>query len=111
MKPLRHLTAFDGSETLLIATEKIHFIEAWHDCLQINSEGKGYLSKQRLAQVEGQLDPGAFVRIDRRYLLNLRCIDSVGQAGNGHQAMLDDGTCVPMSKRAYQKLQVMIGRS
>jgi two-component system, LytTR family, response regulator len=109
MKPLRHLTAFDGSEPCLIATEKIHFIEAWRDCLQINSEGRGFLSKQRLAQVESQLDPGAFVRIDRRYLLNLACIDSVGQAGNGHQAMLDDGSCVPMSQRAFRKLQVLIG--
>ena len=108
MEPLRHLAALDGSETLLIATEKIHFIEAWRDCLQINSEGRGYLSKQRLAQVESQLDPAAFVRIDR-YLLNLRCIDSVGQAGNGHRAMLDDGTCVPMSLRAYRKLQALLG--
>lgn len=114
MKPSKHLLAFEllingDSGSYTIAADKINFVEVQRNYLQINADGKGYLVKQRLAQIESQLDPATFVRIDSAYLLNLGCINSIRRGIDGHQVMLDDGSCVPVSQRGYKKLRGLIG--
>lgn len=108
-KPLGRVLIRDGAKVHVIGVEKIDFIEAQDDYVQINSEGKGYLKNQRLADLESQLDPDVFVRVHRSYILNIGCISRIEQGKDSHSAILADGTRIPISRSGYQKVRNLIG--
>lgn len=108
-KPLGRILIRDGAKVHVIGVDKIDFIEAQDDYVQINSEGKGYLKNQRLSELEEQLDPGVFVRIHRSYILNIGCISRIEQGKDSHSAILNDGTRIPISRSGYQKVRTLIG--
>ena len=107
-KPLERVLIRDGARVHVIATEKIDFIEAQDDYVQINSEGKGYLKHQRLTELENQLDPDIFVRIHRSYIVNIGCISRIEQGKDSHCAILHDGERIPVSRSGYQKVRNLI---
>jgi len=108
-KPLGRVVIRDGAKVHLIASEKIDYIEAQDDYVQIHTEGKSYLKNQRLSDLEGQLDADKFLRIHRSYLLNLECLARIEQAGkDSHVAILKDGGKLPISRSGYQKVRSVI---
>jgi two-component system LytT family response regulator len=108
-KPLGRVLIRDGARVHVIGVEKIDFIEAQDDYVQINSEGKGYLKNQRLAELESQLDPDVFVRIHRSYIVNIGRVSRIEQGKDSHTAILIDGARVPVSRSGYQKVRNLIG--
>ncbi|MES2128143.1 MAG: LytTR family DNA-binding domain-containing protein [Pseudomonadota bacterium] len=104
--PLERVLIRDGSKVHVIAAAKIDVIEAQDDYVQIRSEGKSYLKNQRLSELESQLDPNTFVRIHRSFILNIERIARIEQyAKDSHNAILKDGTQVPISRSGYQKVK------
>ena len=108
-KPLERVLIRDGARVHVIGVDKIDFIEAQDDYVQIHAEGKGYLKNQRLAELESQLDAGAFVRIHRSYILNIGCISRIEQGKDSHSAILKDGTRLPISRSGLQRVKALIG--
>ena len=108
-KPLARVLIRDGAKVHVIATDKIDFIEAQDDYVQINAEGKGYLKHQRLSELESQLDPAMFVRVHRSYILNIGCISRIEQGKDSHSAILADGMRIPVSRSGLQKVKDLIG--
>jgi two-component system LytT family response regulator len=108
-KPLERVLIRDGAKVHVIGVDKIDFVEAQDDYVQIHSEGKGYLKNQRLAELESQLDGDAFVRIHRSYILNIGCISRIEQGKDTHSAILKDGTRLPVSRSGLQKVKLRIG--
>ena len=107
--PLGRVLIRDGARVHVIAAEKIDYIEAQDDYVQIRSEGKSYLKNQRLSDLESQLEAGKFLRIHRSYLLNIECMSRIEQAGkDSHVAVLKDGTRLPISRSGYQKVRSVI---
>jgi two-component system LytT family response regulator len=105
-KPLGRVLIRDGARVHVINSEKIEFIEAQDDYVQIRSEGKSYLKNQRLTELEGQLDAGQFLRIHRSYIVNIACVDRIEQATkDSHVAILKDGGRIPVSRSGYQKIR------
>ncbi|MRV73901.1 response regulator [Duganella sp. FT92W] len=105
-KPLGRVVIRDGAKVHVIASEKIDYIEAQDDYVQIHTEGKAYLKNQRLSDLESQLDADKFLRIHRSYLLNLECLARIEQAGkDSHVAVLKDGGKLPISRSGYQKVR------
>lgn len=107
-KPLGRVLIRDGAKVHVIAVDKIDFIEAQDDYVQIHSENKGYLKNQRLAELDTLLDAGAFVRIHRSYILNIACLSRIEQGKDSHSAILKDGTRLPISRSGLQKLKTLI---
>jgi two-component system LytT family response regulator len=108
-KPLGRVVIRDGARVHVIASEKIDYIEAQDDYVQIHTEGRSYLKNQRLSDLEGQLDADKFLRIHRSYLLNLECLVRIEQAGkDSHVAILKDGGKLPISRSGYQKVRSVI---
>jgi two-component system LytT family response regulator len=108
-KPLGRVLIRDGARVHVIASEKIDYIEAQDDYVQIHTEGKAYLKNQRLSELESQLDADKFLRIHRSYLLNIDCISRIEQAGkDSHVAVLKDGSKLPISRSGYQKVRSVI---
>lgn len=108
-KPLGRVLIRDGAKVHVIGAEKIDYIEAQDDYVQIHSEGKGYLKNQRLSELESQLDPDVFVRVHRSYILNIGCISRIEPGKDSHSAILKDGSRVPISRSGYQKVKSIIG--
>lgn len=108
-KPLGRVLIRDGARVHVIAADKIDFIEAQDDYVQIHAEGKGYLKSQRLSELESQLDGAAFVRIHRSYLLNIARISRIEQGKDSHSAILHDGTRLPISRSGLQRVRSLIG--
>jgi two-component system, LytTR family, response regulator len=108
-KPLGRVVIRDGARVHVIASEKIDYIEAQDDYVQIHTEGKSYLKNQRLSDLESQLDADKFLRIHRSYLLNLECLARIEPAGrDSHVAVLNDGGKLPISRSGYQKVRSVI---
>jgi len=108
-KPLGRVLIRDGARVHVIGVEKIDFIEAQDDYVQIHADGKGYLKNQRLAELESQLDPDVFVRIHRSYIVNIGRVSRIEQGRDSHTAILADGARLPVSRSGYQKVRNLIG--
>ena len=108
-KPLCRVLIRDGAKVHVIASEKIDYIEAQDDYVQIRSEGKSYLKNQTLSELEAQLEAERFLRIHRSYIVNIECVSRIEQATkDSHVAILKDGSKLPISRSGYQKIRTVI---
>jgi two-component system LytT family response regulator len=107
--PLDRILIRDGTRVQVIPVGSIDYIEAQDDYVQVCADGKAWLKSQRLAELEEQLDPGAFVRVHRSYIVSLAAIERIEQAGrDSHCAVLRGGARIPVSRSGYQKLRELI---
>jgi len=85
-------------ETLrAISPEKIDFIEALGDYIQINADGKGYLKAQRLAELKAQLDPALFLEVHPTCLVNVARLPNWDEVLDDGWTLLTEGSLVPVS--------------
>jgi two-component system LytT family response regulator len=107
--PLQRILIRDGTRVQVIPAASIDYIEAQDDYVQVCAAGRAWLKSQRLAELEEQLDPGAFVRVHRSYIVSLAAIERIEQAGkDSHCAVLRGGARIPVSRSGYQKLKELI---
>jgi two-component system LytT family response regulator len=107
--PLQRILIRDGTRVQVIPAASIDYIEAQDDYVQVCAAGRAWLKSQRLAELEEQLDPGAFVRVHRSYIVSLAAIERIEQAGkDSHCAVLRGGARIPVSRSGYQKLRELI---
>jgi two-component system LytT family response regulator len=99
----------DGPRVHVIPVDKIDYVQAQDDYVCFRSEGKDYLKEQTLAETEASLDPAAFVRIHRSYLLNLARLVRVDQDERENRvAVLTDGRRLPVSRAGYARLNSLL---
>jgi two-component system LytT family response regulator len=107
--PLGRILIRDRSDVHVIAVEKIDYIESQDDYVAVKAGGRSYLKEQTLAELETLLDRGRFVRIHRRYLLNLTRLARIEQAvTDSRVAVLTDGTELPISRTGYARLRELL---
>ncbi|WP_243301139.1 LytR/AlgR family response regulator transcription factor [Geothrix oryzisoli] len=105
-RPLERIVVKDGPKVTVIHLERLDWVQAQDDYVLLRTEGKNLLKQQTLASLEGQLDPARFIRIHRSYLLNLDRLVRVEQDTKEHRdAILRDGTRLPVSRAGYQRLR------
>ena len=86
----------------VIPVEKIDYFESQDDYVAVKCGGRSYLKEQPLGDLEALLDPAAFVRIHRRYVLNLARLARIEMGVTDSRiAVLTDGTAV-----AYQPVGI-----
>ena len=105
-QPLERILIRDGARVQVIPVARIDYIEAQDDYVAICCEGRQWLKNQRMAELESQLDPQAFLRVHRSYIVNLGTIARIEPTGkDGHCAVLKSGARVPISRSGYQKVR------
>ncbi len=105
-QPLERILIRDGARVQVIPVARIDYIEAQDDYVAICSEGRQWLKNQRMAELERQLDPQAFLRVHRSYIVNLGTIARIEPTGkDGHCAVLKSGARIPISRSGYQKVR------
>jgi two-component system LytT family response regulator len=107
--PLRRILIRDRAEVHVIPVEKIDYLESQDDYVAIKSAGRSYLKEQPLGELETLLEPAAFVRIHRRYILNLSRLAKIEMGlSDSRVAVLTDGTELPISKSGYARLRELL---
>jgi two-component system LytT family response regulator len=105
-KPLERIIVKDGPKVTVIHLDRLDWVQAQDDYVLLRTEGKNLMKQQTMASLESQLDPARFIRIHRSYLLNLDRLVRIDQDSKEHrEAMLRDGTRLPVSRAGYQRLR------
>lgn len=105
-KPLERIVVKDGPKVTVIHLDRLDWVQAQDDYVLLRTEGKNLLKQQTLANLEAQLDSGRFIRIHRSYILNLDRLVRIEQDTKEHRdAILRDGTRLPVSRAGYQRLR------
>lgn len=95
-----------GSKITVIPVEKIAYIEAQDDYVMIYSEMGNHLKEKTMKYFETNLNPKAFVRIHRSYIVNLSQITGVEPYGKEtHLVILRNGAKLKASAEGYKKLR------
>lgn len=107
--PLERVLVRDGSKVHVIPVDQIDYIEAQDDYIAIRAGGKAHLKPQRLAEIEGLLEPGRFVRIHRSFILNIERLARIElYAKDSRVAILKDGTKLQVSRSGFEKLRKLL---
>jgi two-component system LytT family response regulator len=108
-RPLGRILIRDRADVHVIPVEKIDYIESQDDYVAVKAAGRSYLKEQTLAELETLLDPGRFVRIHRRYLLNVSRLSKIElSVTDSRVAVLNDGTELPISRSGYARLKELL---
>jgi two-component system LytT family response regulator len=108
-KPLGRLLIRDRSDVHVIPIDRIDYLEAQDDYVAVKVGARSLLKEQTLAELETLLDAQRFVRIHRRYLLNITRLARIEQsATESRTAVLTDGTELPISRSGYARLKELL---
>jgi two-component system, LytTR family, response regulator len=107
--PLERILIRDRTDVHVIPAAKIDYLESQDDYVSVKVGEKQFLKEQTLSELEQLLDPARFVRIHRRYLLNVARLARIEQAvTDSRVAILQDGTELPISRSGYTKLREIL---
>jgi two-component system LytT family response regulator len=98
--PLSSRLAIPGREGLtLLKHDDILYLEANDSYTTIHlKDGKRSVSSKHIRVFENNLDPKAFFRVHKSYIINLAHLASFNRT-EGNMAVLDNGAMVPVSRR------------
>jgi two-component system LytT family response regulator len=107
--PLERILIRDKADVHVIPVAKIDYFEAQDDYVSLKVGDRNLLKEQTLSELEQLLDPNRFVRIHRRYLLNVARLAKIEQSvTDSRVAILQDGTQLPISRSGYAKLREIL---
>lgn len=104
-RPERFLVRKLGREFLLPAAE-VEWLQAWGNYVNLRVRSHDYPLRSTMAAIESRLDPAAFVRVHRSYIVNLNCVVEIEPIESGDaRAKMRDGSVVPVSRRYRDDLR------
>ena len=107
--PLQRILIRERAEVHVIPVERIDYLESQDDYVAVRCGGRSYLKEQPLGDLETQLDRAVFVRIHRRYVLNLARLAKIEMGVTDSRiATLRDGTQLPISRTGYARLRELL---
>jgi two-component system LytT family response regulator len=108
--PLERLVIRNGSRIATLAIDDIDWIEAQDYYAEIHAGGRTYLVRQSLHKLAASLDPGRFVRIHRKTIVNVRRVKELEPMFHGEYVVfLHDGTRLKLSRTFKNHLGRLLG--
>lgn len=96
----------NGPKVHVIEVGQVDYVKAEDDYVAFMVAGKAHLKHQTLGSLGKQLDPRRFVRIHRSTILNIDRLDRLElYSKDSYEAILNDGTRLPISRSGYTRLQ------
>lgn len=109
---LERIVVKDGARVHVVTAARLDYIEAQDDYVALRSEGKTWLKQQTISNLEGALDPRRFLRIHRSYLVNIDRVVRIDAASKDTwEAVLRDGSKIPVSRAGYSRFRQMAGNA
>lgn len=107
---LERIVVRNGSKITIIPIDKIDFIKAEDDFVEIHSEGKKHLKQMTMKYLTTALPENQFCRIHRSYIVNIHQINLLeAYAKDAYVALLNNGEKIPVSGSGYQELRMLLG--
>ncbi len=108
-KYLKRIPAKQKDGTILVPAEDIDWIAAAGHYLELHTEKKTYLIREKISEIEMKLNPENFVRIHRSTIINLDRIKSLHPLFNGdYLIILHDGTELNLSRTHHERLMSLL---
>jgi len=95
-----------GGKILFVKLADVDWIEAadYYACLHVGA--RTHLLRRSMSELEQDLDPSAFCRIHRSFIVNLARVRGLQLNTNGeNEVLLDNGSILPISRRYRGQLQ------
>jgi two-component system, LytTR family, response regulator len=106
---LHRLLVKRGDRMLLVKVEDIDWIGAEGNYAKLHAGGKSYLLREKMNDLEGQLDPRAFARIHRSIIVNLERVKEMHPHFKGEYiVVLRDGTKLKLSRSRRERLHELL---
>ena len=95
-----------GNKIHVIPVEKIHYLEAQDDYVMIYTDSERHLKQKTMKFFEAHLDPSAFIRVHRSYIVRIDQISQLEQYGKeSYLVIIKNGTKLPVSKSGYKRIK------
>ncbi|MGH8157130.1 MAG: LytTR family DNA-binding domain-containing protein [Rhodanobacter sp.] len=109
-RPERFLVRKLGKEFLLNASE-IEWLQASGNYVNLHVRGRDYPLRATMAGIEERLDPARFVRVHRRYFVNLDYLAEIEPLESGDARLqMRDGAKIACSRRYRAALRERFGQ-
>ncbi len=106
----RLLVSTAGSD-LVIPVAEIDWIGADDYYARLHVGAKSYLLRESLSSLETRLDPSRFARLHRAAIVQLDRVRELRATAQGDEAILRDGSRLPVSRRRRALLDQLLRRS
>ena len=105
-----HLTVRQWNRVHLVRVEDIDFVEAEDNYVVVHAASRTYKGRDRISDVESQLDSRRFVRIHRSTIVHVAKIREVQPLTHGdHAVVLRDGKVLRVARSRRQALEAALG--
>ena len=95
---------------ILVPAESVEWLEAARNYVRLHAGGESHLPRAALSDLEGRLDPDAFVRVHRSAIVNLDAVTRFEPASHGDwRVFLRGGATVRLSRRYRGRLETLLG--
>jgi two-component system LytT family response regulator len=100
----------DGDKEILLPVLEIDWIEADAYYTRLHVNGRHYMLRETISELNNKLDPKTFVRVHRSSIVNVERIREVYREGRTDSSLvLKSGAVLKMSKQGRQRL-IELGR-
>jgi PAS domain-containing protein len=110
--PLR-IVGVRGERMVLLRRPEVRFAEAdGNDVWLVTDEGRLQAAVRGIDKLEEELTGGGFLRVHRRFLVNLSCVRAVERGQRGELTLIMDGAgveAVPVSRRNVPTVRRALG--
>jgi LytTr DNA-binding domain len=101
----------DGARSIVVPFDDINWIQSEDNYVLVHADSKSYTARQRMRDVESQLDAARFVRVHRSAIVNVVRVSEVRPLTHGDfEVVLRCGAAVRGTRSRRAALDVMRGR-
>jgi two-component system LytT family response regulator len=105
---VERLVVSNSISDLVIPVVDIDWISADDYYVRLHVGAKSHLLRESLTSLEGRLDPSRFVRVHRWAIVQLDRVRELRPTPHGDEAVLRDGSRIPVSRRKRAKLHELL---
>ncbi len=113
LSPPARIVGIDGERMVLLHRPEVQFAEAdGNDVWLVTDEGRLQAAVHGIDKLEEELGGGEFLRVHRRFIVNLSCVRAVDRGSRGELSLIMDGAAcdaVPVSRRNVPAVRRALG--
>lgn len=113
LSPPPRIVGISGERMVLLRRSEVRFAEAdGNDVWLVTDEGRLQAAVRGIDKLEGELAGSEFLRVHRRFLVNLGCVRAVERGARGELLLIMDRTgdeVVPVSRRNVPAVRRALG--
>jgi PAS domain-containing protein len=107
------IVGLSGERMVLLRRPEVRFAEAdGNDVWLVTDEGRLHAAVHGIDKLEDELTGGEFMRVHRRFIVNMSCVRAVDRGPRGELLLIMDGAAgeaVPVSRRSVPAVRRALG--